>query len=229
MSVTFDASGFTANSGASPSTSTPITVGSGSNRALVVYVGQRTGALGTISVTWNGTSMSSLGTDAANGQIFGLVNPASGANNLVVTFSGGGTVSIGALSVTGADQTGGSTTFHGFTTVSGAMDPTAVTVSSANGEIAFAGFITSGTPFASPTAGSSDVGHDNTGTNPEASCYITSTGATAMPSYNTTIPSGFSIASGISILAAAGSGVTYSQLERGIRGLHRGVAGGSYH
>lgn len=199
--VTFDASGFTANSGASPSTSTPITVGSGSNRALAVYVNQRTGTLVSVSsVTWNGTNMTLIGTDtsaAGTDTIYGLVNPAAGANNLVVTFVGGGTVSVAAMSVTGACQTGGATTFTNYTVNSSTSALATVTVPSANGQMGFAGFIGAINGFSTPS-GCTDIGHDTSGSQTGASCRQASSGATVTMAYNYPNNS-FWIASGISI------------------------------
>lgn len=194
--VSFDNATFVANSGASPTT-VSYAVGSNPNRALAIYVGQRTGTLGAVSSSYAAASMGSpIGTDGANGAILGLVNPASGTNNLVVTFAGGGTVSIAVLSVSGACQTGGATTFTNYTTNSGTVVLQTVTIPSANGQMGFAGFIDSNTQFIAAT-GCTDIGHDGTGSQGEASCYQSSTGATVTLSYST--GSTFGIASGISI------------------------------
>lgn len=73
-------------------TTVALDVGSASGRFLVVNVMRRSGS--TISVTYNGVSMTQLGSLASlwNGGdtsfIFYLANPASGSNNIVITHNG---------------------------------------------------------------------------------------------------------------------------------------------
>lgn len=174
--VQFDASGFTGigSSPTSPKTiSALIDVGSGgvgtANRALIFAVSffsSSTGTISGVSVTWNGTSMSSIGsfTSSSNSDmfIFGLTAPATGSNNFVLTWTGAanGSIAVAALSVVGADQTGGATTFKNFTTNTATGTPATVTVSSATGEICFAGHEV---PTTFSTGSGSDIGHDNGG------------------------------------------------------------------
>jgi uncharacterized repeat protein (TIGR02543 family) len=94
------------------------TVGTGTNRVLVVGVEQEdtnTADMTISSVTYNGAAMTAIansqvsdGTTTVNrAQLFYQVNPASGAHNVVVTFAG--TVngaSAGAVSLSGAAQSG---------------------------------------------------------------------------------------------------------------------------
>lgn len=69
------------------------TCGAGSNRALVVgFFGNVTGADEVTSVTYAGVAMTRIGTARADGgdrpiYFYGLLTPATGANNVVVTFS----------------------------------------------------------------------------------------------------------------------------------------------
>lgn len=88
----------------------------GSNRSLVVSVGLASKTI-TATVTYAGTSMTDLGhTDhsTTNNRVylFGLANPATGANNVVVTLTGGSTeIYTGAISATAADQGAGAAAF----------------------------------------------------------------------------------------------------------------------
>jgi len=95
------------------------TVGSGSNRALVVIVHTIGGDLmSSGSVTYNGTSMGSpvLAAASANTYAYVLVAPASGTANIVITFNAGGTYANAvAASFTGVDQSTPVSTTASFT------------------------------------------------------------------------------------------------------------------
>lgn len=84
------------------------TVGSGSNRALVVLVHTIGGDLmSSGTVTYGGVSMGSpvLAAASANTYAFVLVAPASGTANIVITFNGGDTYANAvAASFSGVDQ-----------------------------------------------------------------------------------------------------------------------------
>jgi hypothetical protein len=133
----------------------PITVGAGANRALLVTVASAS-AGGTISaVTWNGVGMTSLGLCTNVGdnlELFGLVNPASGAQDLAITIGTGGFAMVGAISFTGVNQSGGTTSFPGFVTSS---DTVPYNVSSATLDKVIAAFNNNSDPgpfTPSPTA-----------------------------------------------------------------------------
>jgi hypothetical protein len=94
---------------------TPITVGSGSNRALLVALA--TSSATTSSMTWNGVALSSLGSvdnSSDRLELYGLVNPASGTQTLSVSLGAGQWGLISAISFRGVNQTGGTTSFPGF-------------------------------------------------------------------------------------------------------------------
>lgn len=103
MAITFDASS-SGSFGSSPDTWTHTC--SGSDRILFVAVFSQ----GTISgATYNGVTMTSLGTygytsPTGNGELFMLVNPATGANTVSVS-SSGNLIGV-AASYNGAKQTG---------------------------------------------------------------------------------------------------------------------------
>ena len=125
MSVAFDANA-TADSTANGVTSinhANLTIGSGSNRALVAQILWDNTTAPTATVKWDnaGTpqTMTSI-TGAAKGntnvnvQLFGLVAPTSGNKTLNAAWSGARDVYLNGVSWTGVDQTGGATSFpHG--------------------------------------------------------------------------------------------------------------------
>src|SRR6266704_1597828 len=133
MAVAFDASGHIdtgATTTATTLSGTPITVGSGSNRALAVFLafGQSSSLPTGITVTWDAggsnqamtavTGASVLGTGLDTGIWYALVNPVSGAKTCTASWTGGRACIMSAISVTGVDQTGGTTSFAHGTSVS---------------------------------------------------------------------------------------------------------------
>ncbi|MCX6049084.1 MAG: hypothetical protein NT075_28620, partial [Chloroflexi bacterium] len=116
----------------------------GSNRILMVGVSYRNNDSETVSsVTYNGQTMTSVGTDQiASGTpdgrvyIFYLLNPPTGSHNLVVTWSSalnqGGVV--GAVTYAGVDQT---TPLGAFNSASGTSATPGATIVSAANELVF--------------------------------------------------------------------------------------------
>jgi hypothetical protein len=112
---------------------------SGSDRILYVFLNTRFSDLST-GVTYGGVAMTKLGfvndpNSLTSATLYRLVDPASGANNVVASFSSARTGLSTAISFTGGDHT----TPEG-TPVTGSGGPSAgthpsVTVSSAAGEI----------------------------------------------------------------------------------------------
>ncbi len=110
MAVTFDAGSVNQADGSGASSLTiSHTVGSGSDRALVVLVHSiAADKLSAATVTWNGSSMGSavLADTASFCYAWVLVAPASGTFNAVITFNSGGTyANAAAVSFAGVDQT----------------------------------------------------------------------------------------------------------------------------
>lgn len=134
-------------------------VGANSNRVLIGYVAFRGITSSAVAMTWNGVSMTAISgaslTAVAGSMdlyLFGLIAPATGAQTLSVSWTGGSSapVVLGAISLYNADQTtgwqnGGTDTNTG-TSVSG-------TVSSANGNMAVAGLCDNNATSATITAG----------------------------------------------------------------------------
>lgn len=121
MALAFDAVGPNASgqNALAPTSLTWSHTCGGSNRVLLVgvAVGQASGSDATktiSSVTYAGVAMTSLGVRHSNNQtagyvqVFGLIAPASGANNVIVTFASAPTsAEAGSLSFNGADQVSG--------------------------------------------------------------------------------------------------------------------------
>lgn len=112
MAVAFDAASTGYNSGASSLTISH-TVGSGSDRALVVAVAciNSTDFLASATVTYGGVSMGSpvvtksAGTGNNYVYVWALANPATGTANVVITPSGSAYLKAVVSSYTGVDQT----------------------------------------------------------------------------------------------------------------------------
>ncbi len=109
------------------------TIGSGSNRFLLGYAAFRTavGTHGTIAMTWDGVSMTQIGSATASAgpavmYLFALIAPNSGAKALACSYSASqDPIVTGGISFTGADQTTG---YADFTTATGAVSPATITV-----------------------------------------------------------------------------------------------------
>lgn len=106
---------FTGSAAASSSQTRSITLGSGSNLYLLIFITVDVYSTGTdiTSVTWNGATMSRLAavgpiTAQHANYIYGLVNPDTGTHNYVITANG--TTQFGITSayvnLSGAKQTG---------------------------------------------------------------------------------------------------------------------------
>jgi len=86
--------------------------GTGSNRFLIVGVLKQS-SQSTTGVTYNGVSMTKVATVATNSDVstneettlWVLANPASGSNNIALSFSGAGTFGFAAACYNGVDQT----------------------------------------------------------------------------------------------------------------------------
>ncbi len=155
--TTFDAQS-TADSTANSATSinhANLTIGSGSNRAVVFPINFSNKAVSGVTVTWDngGTNQAcsqiiTHNSTATNGRadLWGLTNPTSGNKTLHVAWTGTSDICVGGVAYSDADQTGGATTFKnansGTGTPSGTGSVTVVAVTSATGD-AVVGAITS--------------------------------------------------------------------------------------
>jgi hypothetical protein len=156
MAVTFDAVGVstTGKAGVTVTTVslTDLTVGTNSQRALVIqvlFLGTAGGGSAPTGVAWNwdatGTpqALTQIGTNTTSGngqivQLWGLVNPTSGNKTLTGTWTNNQEVDLQAVSWWGVDQTGGTTSFAHFNSATGSSATPSVTVTSAVGNAVMA-------------------------------------------------------------------------------------------
>lgn len=145
MAATFDANALadTTSNGVLNISASNLTIGSGSNRALTVPVSFSLRTVSAVTVTWdNGASNQActqiLGANGSAGtvgraELWGLVNPISGAKTLRAAWTGASDVCINGASWTSVDQTGGVTTFPHSTSATGSTAAPSVTITSAVG------------------------------------------------------------------------------------------------
>ncbi|GEM_PF-5864945 len=136
--VVFDA---TANSNATNGTSIPnfnITLGSGSNKAVLIGLSFSSNAVSGVTVTVGGQAASLIsGTDSGTTGTerslqFGRITTLSGVQAVAISWTGASSAVVGVVSATGVDQT---TPFKNGTFSSGAATPASVTITSAAGDM----------------------------------------------------------------------------------------------
>ena len=224
MAVVFDAASSAWVNGTSNSLSLAnITVGSGTNRALIAFLifSQGTTPAG-LTVTWDsgGTNQTmtavtgAIVNDASNAAttvLYGLVNPTSGAKTLAVNWTTAVEGHVCCVSFTGVNQTGGATSFANGTGV----DPQAVasgsiTVNSSIGDQVVAEFTNNTWTFATvsgnlvavqnigPNLGS--IASYSTAGSPSTTCTCSGGGTTWCPQVGCDV---------VAFVAAAPSGPVY--------------------
>lgn len=122
---------------------TTLTIGAGSDTALVAEIGIDGGTPTISSVTWDqgGTNQAmTLITSITNGTLarsylYGLVNPTAGNKTLRVVISAGSEIFLNATAFNGVNQTGGATSFAHANTATGASGVPSVTITSAVGNM----------------------------------------------------------------------------------------------
>lgn len=142
--VTFDAVGtVTDNVAVVTSSNTSLTVGVGSNRALIAQVCW-SGTVGAPNAHWDTTATNqnmpliSSGTTTTSSQacaLFGLVAPTSGNKTFNVTWTTSRECIGQIVSWTGVDQTGGNTSFKPATNAQGTTNKPIITITSAVGNM----------------------------------------------------------------------------------------------
>lgn len=142
MAVVFDAKStqFTTDSGTLLS-DTSLTVGTGSNRALLVLI-SRSGNDPTLTCTWGGTTLTQVAS-SVNGfdeitEIWGLLNPASGAQVLAITWLNNQAACASGISFTGVEPSSLAAALTGVQNNTGATGPATCTIPSAVGDIVVA-------------------------------------------------------------------------------------------
>lgn len=142
MAVALDSNATTDITGSGVTTLdlTTLTVGSGSNRALVAQVAFNLKTVSAVTVTWDPATTNQTvaqivtangtGTDG-RADLYGLVAPTSGAKTLRVSWTSSSDVVLNAVAWTGVDQTGGVTSFPHSTSATGTSVTPSVTITSA--------------------------------------------------------------------------------------------------
>lgn len=134
MAVAFDAnaSAVVTGTGVTSITTSNLTVGAGSNRAIVCQVVFSLETLTGLTIRWDelGTPQSMAQIITANGlglisraDLWGLVAPTSGAKQAKAAWTGVSDVYINPTSFTGVDQTGGATSFPNSASATGTAIP----------------------------------------------------------------------------------------------------------
>lgn len=135
-------------------------IGVNSNRVLIVFVGFAGITSSALSVTWNSVPMSPITSMAALASsydlyLYGLIAPATGAQTLAVSWTGGTAASIwlGGVSVFNADQATG---WDNAGTDTGAASPASSTITTTNGDMAIAGHVNNNGGSTAISVGTSD-------------------------------------------------------------------------
>jgi hypothetical protein len=157
MAVAVDATGTEQNSASATSLAyTGITVGSGSNRALIVTFGISNGTAPTgVTATWdNGgtnqamTSISSVANGGITTFVYGLRNPIAGNKTLQIAWTNTNEISACAISFTGVDQVSDATAFPHNNSSTGSSTTASLTITSASGNIPVTSMATAQLPSA---------------------------------------------------------------------------------
>src|SRR6266704_3933095 len=156
MAVAFDAQSNADTTGAAAvsfSDSTNLTVGSGTNRALVALLAwSSTTAPTGVSITWDGVALSSVPgaasnhLTAGNTAIYGLVNPNSGTKTFAGSWTGSKDFYVAAVTYTGVEQSGAANAFitgsianGGSTSATKGLDPAFGDTALGNANVAIMG------------------------------------------------------------------------------------------
>jgi len=193
-------------------------VNTGSNLALIVAIMMPGTDPGTWTVTYNSVAMTLIGNttfqnnvpvDVARLYLFGLAAPASGSNTVSVTSSLGTlNTDLSAISFTGADQTGGTTTFNGYVSKQSEdlENPVSVTVTSGStNDMVLAATISVANNHSGQGAGQTNRWEDNTGSiNTAASTKAGAAGTVQMDeTWDDVASTGTHDVVGVNITAAA--------------------------
>lgn len=198
--------------GVTPLTNNNLTISAGLTNSVLVVVVVTTGAaaLGTVTATWNGTSMTQVahGGPQSSSEVFlfGLRNPASGNHSIVVTYSATGTqMAISGCSFQGVNVTSDVTAFTNANTATGTTTgASAVTVTSATGDVVVAGHSVASAANITAVSGTS-IFIDNTGNTSDSAANYAN-GAASVNMTATIASSTNWAAAGIDLAAAGGGG-----------------------
>jgi len=144
MDVAFDArtTDDAAGDGVTSLNTSNLTIGSGSNRALVVQINFSLKTITGLTVKWDAaganqslTQIIAANSDGAQGrsELWGLVNPVSGNKALSLAWTGASEAVVAAVAWTNVKQSGGAATFANATSNKGANNTPSVAITSKAG------------------------------------------------------------------------------------------------
>jgi hypothetical protein len=185
-------------------------IGANSNRVLIVVVQFATSVPSVTAVTWNSVSMSLIanttitqpGAGTKTTRLYGLIAPATGAQTIAVTWTGGAeTIVVGGVSLYDADQ---STGWQNGTTATGTDTAATITVTSANGNLVVGARSDQNATTATIANGTQDWDERNFDGNYGGVHRASTTGSTVMGwTLGTSVDWGMA---GVDVIAAAGGG-----------------------
>jgi hypothetical protein len=205
-----------------------ITVGSGSNRALVAIIvtDGNTIAPTVTSMTWGAQSMTLIGRvvmttgQELNVELWGLVAPTSGSQTMTVNMSSSyPDFDITAVSFTGVNQTGGVSSFANFNSAQSGTPITTptVTITSASGDYVVGGLATESIISSFPSGSGTNIFIDNGGTVQSAAGMYTP-GASSVAIAGLAASSVYAIA-GVDVVAAGGGGGAVTNQTMSLTGV----------
>lgn len=233
MAIVFDAQGAPAGSGDAKASGVTtidfnnLTVGAGSNRALVVQISFSHTLVSAVSVTWDqgGANQACAlivtvnGADLLSGRVdlWGLIAPTSGNKILRVSWTTASDVVVDAVSWTGVDQTGGATSFPNSSSATGNLTNASLAIVNAAGNAAM-DCVASAGAISAPGASQTQVFLDNS---PAVTGAAGSYSTSANPTFTWTIGANQWAQVGTSIKAAppAALSTTTNSLVAGFPGV----------
>lgn len=239
MSIAFDAQNSN-NTGSATNTglTVSLTVGSITNGIIVigVMIHENGGSTPVSTLLVDGVSATFLaavseGTGVARAELWYFLAPASGARSIVATLGTARRFVMGAVSYSGVSQ---STPFGTAVTNSGNATTGSVVVTSATGELVVDAFCKRDTTEALTVDASQTQRYNNQTTNGTDSSNEIGAGSEEAGAASVTMSWSWLTNNrrwaqvGAPLKPVGAAGVTYSQLERGTRGLNRGVATGVF-
>lgn len=205
-------------------TNSSLTVGSGANRALVAILVLSSNTPGATSCTWDsGGSAQAMtlivtASGASSGQgsvlLYGLVNPVSGNKTLSCTVGGFSDQNLSAASFTGADQTGGTTTFKNSNAAASTSGNPSNTITSATGDMVVDGAGAQHT-FTGHGASQTQIFVNNTGSFVAAAGSYASGAASVAMTWTQNTGTGYWVDAALDIAAAVAGGHNLSLLGVG--------------
>ena len=160
-----------------------MTLGSGSNRALLAFlnIGNTATIPGSLTCVWDAVganqSMTNIvsisGTNSSTALIvFSLINPVAGNKTITASWTGSVEAHLAGVSFTGVDQTGGATSFPHTQTANVASGTSGtITVTSATGNMVAAAFSQTANFFASTSGTTISLDTTSSGNSSQGSLY----------------------------------------------------------